>query len=40
MGLEDFKSIEEELTNDLIEIVTVFSLKIYGMRFYKIQNSK
>ena len=37
---EDFKSPEEELTNDLIEIVTVFSSKIYGMRSYKIQNSK
>ena len=35
---DDIKSPEEELTNDLIEIITVFSSKIYGMRSYKIKN--
>lgn len=37
---EDFKSPEEELTNDLIEIITVFSSKIYGIRSYKIKNNE
>lgn len=31
----EVKSPEEELTNDLIEIVTVFSSKLHGMRSYK-----
>jgi len=32
---EEIKSPEEELTNDLIEIITVFSSKLYGIRSYK-----
>lgn len=34
---EEFKSPEVELTEDLIEIITVFSSKLYGMRSYKIK---
>ena len=38
---EDDKSPEEELTGDLIEIITVFSSKLYGIRSYKSKlNSK
>jgi predicted site-specific integrase-resolvase len=29
------KSPEEEVVNDLIEIITVFSSKVYGLRIYK-----
>ena len=32
---DEIKSPEEELTNDLIEIITVFSSKLYGIRSYK-----
>ena len=32
---DEVKSPEEELTNDLIEIITVFSSKLYGIRSYK-----
>ena len=32
---EEIKSPEEELTTDLIEIITVFSSKLYGIRSYK-----
>ena len=32
---EEIKSPEEELTSDLIEIITVFSSKLYGIRSYK-----
>ena len=37
---DELKSSEEELTNDLIEIITVFSSKLYGMRSYKTKESK
>ena len=37
---DELKSPEEELTNDLIEIITVFSSKLYGMRSYKTKESK
>lgn len=33
---EEDKSPEKELTDDLIEIITVFSSKLHGMRSYKI----
>lgn len=33
---EEEKSTEKELTDDLIEIITVFSSKLHGMRSYKI----
>lgn len=33
---EEEKSPEKELTDDLIEIITVFSSKLHGMRSYKI----
>ena len=29
------KSPEEEVVNDLIEIITVFSSRVYGLRSYK-----
>jgi len=32
---DEIKSPEKELTDDLIEIITVFSSKLYGMRSYK-----
>ena len=32
---DEEKSPEEEVVNDLIEIITVFSSKIYGLRSYK-----
>ena len=32
---DEIKSPEEELTNDLIEIITVFSSKLYSIRSYK-----
>jgi putative resolvase len=32
---DEIKSPEEELTTDLIEIITVFSSKLYGIRSYK-----
>lgn len=32
---EEEKSLEEELTQDMIEIITVFSSKLYGIRSYK-----
>ena len=32
---DEVKSPEEELTTDLIEIITVFSSKLYGIRSYK-----
>ena len=35
---DDIKSPEKELTDDLIEIITVFSSKLHGMRSYKIEN--
>ena len=35
---DDIKSQEKELTDDLIEIITVFSSKLHGMRSYKIEN--
>ena len=31
---DEDKSPEEEVVNDLIEIITVFSSKIYGLRSY------
>ena len=37
---EEIKSPEEELTNDLIEIITVFSSKLYGIRSYKLKKEK
>ncbi len=41
---DEDKSPEKELTEDLIEIITVFSSRLYGMRSYKInkplKNSK
>jgi predicted site-specific integrase-resolvase len=37
---KDIKSPEKELTEDLIEIITVFSSKLYGMRSYKEKNEK
>jgi len=33
---DEDKSPEKELTDDLIEIITVFSSRLYGMRTYKI----
>ena len=36
---EDIKSPEKELTDDLIEIITVFSSKLHGMRSYKIKDN-
>ena len=36
----EIKSSEEELTNDLIEIITVFSSKLYGIRSYKLKENK
>ena len=33
---DEDKSPEKELTEDLIEIITVFSSRLYGMRSYKI----
>jgi len=32
---DEIKSPEEELMNDLIKIITVFSSKLYGIRSYK-----
>jgi hypothetical protein len=37
---DEIKSPEEELTNDLIEIITVFSSKLYGIRSYKSKKDK
>ena len=37
---DEVKSPEKELTDDLIEIITVFSSKLYGMRSYKIKENK
>ena len=37
---DELKSPEEELTNDLIEIITVFSSKLYGIRSYKLKKDK
>ena len=37
---DELKSPEEELTNDLIEIITVFSSKLYEIRSYKSKASK
>ncbi len=36
---EDIKSPEKELTDDLIEIITVFSSKLHGMKSYKIKDN-
>ena len=33
---DEDKSPEKELTDDLLEIITVFSSRLYGMRSYKI----
>jgi predicted site-specific integrase-resolvase len=33
---DEDKSLEKELTEDLLEIITVFSSRLYGMRSYKI----
>jgi predicted site-specific integrase-resolvase len=37
---DDIKSPEKELTDDLIEIITVFSSKLYGMRSYKLKKEE
>jgi putative resolvase len=37
---DEIKSPEEELTTDLIEIITVFSSKLYGIRSYKSKKSE
>lgn len=37
---DEIKSPEEELTNDLIEIITVFSSKLYDIRSYKSKKNK
>ena len=37
---DDIKSPEKELTDDIIEIMTVFSSKLYGMRSYKLKEKK
>ncbi len=32
---KEFKLLEQEITEDLIEIITVYSSKLYGSRSYK-----